>query len=414
MENNCKKNDTLKSFVHKGDVYLTFVFDDIDSSTLGVFAVSGGTYTKSLMPTFEDSSLTVDGYDGNYYFNSSLKNKVFAFNCFVERINSADLDDIRAWLRPDKVAKLIMPEEPFKFYWVKLSGISDLENIPLVDEETGEAVFTGNFTLTFNTVGQPVGYGMGYYADDVLDFYQYGDIINVLPSDLTRYGLLKKQNMPSTGFKLTDGTTKGALYNPGTHHVMPYVKIKVTEAGLHNGAHVLPDGSNLIIKNNTRGLVTVVDLSGVPQYSEMTLEFSRGNYFLNDEDCTSRISGDLFQITGRGIVENFEDSLFSLDFTNSLNIQIDPSIRKFRSTDANKVVFLKNIANTGSEYGLGGRISPFIDFFENKIKLDLVLDEIFETVGEIFITTADDLEYQVNIGADSELEIEYYLVPRYL
>jgi hypothetical protein len=415
MENNCNKRDTLKNYVHKGDMYLTFVFDDVDSSIMGVFAVSDGTYVKNILPSFEDSNMIADGYDGRYYFGTSLRDKVFSFDCFVERLDASDLDELRSWLRPDKVAKLILPEEPFKFYWVKLSAISDLSNIPLVDEETGEALFTGKFSLTFITVGQPIGYGMGYYTDDVLDFYQYGDIINVLPSDLTKYGLLKKQEMPSTGIELTNGITNGALYNPGTHHVMPYTIIKIKEAPLLEGAHVLPEGSFLTIKNKTRGLVTVVDLSGLPQYSEMRFDFQRGHYFLNeDADSSSRVSGDLLQISGRGILEKIEDCSFSLNMLGNLIIQKDPLKRKFRNTDANKVVFLENIANTGSEFGLGGRVSPDIDFINNILTLDLELSEIFIESGEIFLTTADELEYELNVGEGGVLEIDYYVIPRYL
>ncbi len=46
----------LMDVVDKGEIYLTFVFDGIDSSQVGVASVTGGgTYDTPILPTFEDN-----------------------------------------------------------------------------------------------------------------------------------------------------------------------------------------------------------------------------------------------------------------------------------------------------------------------------------------------------------------------
>ena len=44
--------------VDKGEIYLTFVFDGIDSTQVGVVSVSdGSTYDTPVLPTFTDNAL---------------------------------------------------------------------------------------------------------------------------------------------------------------------------------------------------------------------------------------------------------------------------------------------------------------------------------------------------------------------
>ena len=74
----------IMDVIDKGEIYLTFVFDGIDSSQIGVASVSdGSTYDTPILPEFSDNSLEVDGYDGKYYFNTRLSQKSFTYNCFM-------------------------------------------------------------------------------------------------------------------------------------------------------------------------------------------------------------------------------------------------------------------------------------------------------------------------------------------
>ena len=77
----------IMDVIDKGEIYLTFVFDGIDSSQIGVASVSdGSTYDTPILPEFSDNSLEVDGYDGKYYFNTRLSQKSFTYNCFIDNL----------------------------------------------------------------------------------------------------------------------------------------------------------------------------------------------------------------------------------------------------------------------------------------------------------------------------------------
>lgn len=74
---------------------------------------------------------------------------------------------------------MILSDQPFKYYLVKPVSVSTLSAYPLTNVQTptnsvlgdfldGDVVYTGNFTVTFETVGSAYGYGMSYYRDDLI------------------------------------------------------------------------------------------------------------------------------------------------------------------------------------------------------------------------------------------------------
>ena len=86
----------IMDVIDKGEIYLTFVFDGIDSSQIGVASVSdGSTYDTPILPEFNDNSLEVDGYDGKYYFNTRLSQKSFTYNCFIDNLSAFEFDQLR-------------------------------------------------------------------------------------------------------------------------------------------------------------------------------------------------------------------------------------------------------------------------------------------------------------------------------
>ena len=166
--------------VKAGEVWSTFTFDGIDCADLGVYAISNSsTYTTNLEPTFTDKKTNVTAYDGQYYYGTQITGQKFTFNMFAENLSLKELNRLRAWLNPRHIGKLITSDEPYKFYYVKPTSISNLSNIPLTNIQTpadsilniyteGDLVYTGKFSITFETVGTAYGYGMSYYRDDFI------------------------------------------------------------------------------------------------------------------------------------------------------------------------------------------------------------------------------------------------------
>ena len=49
-----------------------------------------------------------------------------------------------------------------------LTTIQTPQNHPIGSYLKGDVVYTGNFTVTFETVGSAYGYGLSYYRDDLI------------------------------------------------------------------------------------------------------------------------------------------------------------------------------------------------------------------------------------------------------
>ena len=166
--------------VKAGELFTTFIFDGIDCADMGIYSVTNsGTYTLQLEPTFKDETLEVPAYDGKYYYGTQYTAQQFQFNMFADNLSLDEYRDLRSWLSPRKLGKLILSDQPYKYYLVKVVSIGTLGNIPLTDIQTpsnsvlgdfleGNVVYVGRFTVTFETVGSCYGYGLSYYRDDLI------------------------------------------------------------------------------------------------------------------------------------------------------------------------------------------------------------------------------------------------------
>ena len=166
--------------VKAGERWSTFIFDGIDCADLGVYSITNGsTYTTYLTPTYKDKTTEVTAYDGQYYSGTQITGQKFTFNMFADNLTFSELTRLKAWLNPRKVGKLIFSEQPYKYYYVKPTSVSTLANIPLSEVQTpsnsvlgdmldGDAVYTGKFNITFETVGSAYGYGISYFRDDLI------------------------------------------------------------------------------------------------------------------------------------------------------------------------------------------------------------------------------------------------------
>lgn len=116
-----------------------------------------------------------------------------------------------------KIGKLIRPEEPYRYYWVKVNSVDNLGNIPLTHPDTGGVSYTGNFSITFTTVGQTCGYGMLYYQDD-LKYYEYRDIFDDTQDYYYDEGLLYREESLPMSVTMAGGENEVQIYNPGTYN----------------------------------------------------------------------------------------------------------------------------------------------------------------------------------------------------
>lgn len=288
--------------VKAGEVFTTFIFDGKDCADMGVYSTtSSGTYTMYIEPTFKDEMLDVPAYDGRYYYGTQYSTQQFQFNLFADNLSMTEYRNLRTWLKPRNVGKLILSDQPYKYYIVKITSIGALGEHPLTDAQQvvhsvlgdsveGNVVYTGKFTVTFQTVGSVYGYGLSYYRDDLVydALNKYG--IGVYPENYYYdSGLLYKDMAPA----LTRTVPANAMdfdltvYNPGSATAMPTIHLLSDES--------YSDNAFIQLDNNTLNTSTVIDLYGltgpltIDCESEVITDKNGVKYF-------GRFSGNLFEI----------------------------------------------------------------------------------------------------------------------
>lgn len=390
--------------VDKGEIYLTFVFDGIDSTQIGVVSVSdGSTYDTPILPTFTDNSLEVDGYDGRYYFNTRITQKDFTYNCFIDNLSAFQFDQLKSWIRPKKIGKLIRPEEPYRYYWVKVSSVDNLGNIPLTHPDTGGVSYTGNFSVTFTTIGQSCGYGMFYYQDD-LKYYEYRDIFDSTQDYYYDTGLLYKEEMLPLHVTRTAGTWDPQIYNPGTYRSK--IRLQITpSADIASGV--------ITLTNETIGDVGIVNLNNLKKGDNLVIDWGNNTYTLNDNiDYTENVHGDIMYLQPRNYVEKLDNASIAND-GNVTSISFDPSVRQVRSDDIGKTIMFKTENDPTVTTGAGGRIQS-INREGNAFILEPGAGLWTNGNASVIITLLDDLKSEINIPEGVSLDVQWQIEPRYL
>ena len=307
----------MKRAVKTGELFATFNYDGKDSADMGIYNItSGSTYTMNIEPTFSDHKLEVPAYDGKYYYGTQITGQQFQFTCFCHDLSTTEYNRLRSWLSPRRVGRLVLSDQPYKYYLVKPVTVSTLAAYPLTsvqhpqysvlgDYIGGDVVYTGNFSVTFETVGSAYGYGMSYYRDDLIydakkqygrDYYYnsgllYRDMAPTLKWDINANA--KEQKIP--------------MYNPGSAIAQPTYIIE--------NAGTFAEGSLIQITNYNTGTSTVIDLSGIG--GKITID-TMSQTITTDSDDTyyGRFSGTMVQINPftsvielpETFVENVEDT----------------------------------------------------------------------------------------------------------
>lgn len=288
--------------VKAGEVFTTFIFDGKDCADMGVYSTtSSGTYTMYIEPTFKDETLEVPAYDGRYYYGTQYSTQQFQFNLFADNLSMTEYRNLRTWLKPRNVGKLILSDQPYKYYIVKITSIGALGEYPLTDAQQvvhsvlgdtieGNVVYTGKFTVTFQTVGSVYGYGLSYYRDDLVydALNKYG--IGVYPENYYYdSGLLYKDMAPALTRTVPANATDFDLtvYNPGSATAIPTIHLLSDES--------YSDNAFIQLDNNTLNTSTVIDLYGLT--GPLTIDCE--SEVITDKDGVKyfgRFSGNLFEI----------------------------------------------------------------------------------------------------------------------
>jgi phage-related protein len=370
-----------------GEEYLTFKYNEKDSSEMGVYSITeGNRYKRSIEPEFEDSVLNVPGYDGEYYYGTNITKQTFALSCFAHHLTLPEYDRMRVWLHPRTVGKLVLPDHPYKYYIVKPEEISELSLLALTEGQvTGEGrgfpgvfdqvVYTGNFEVMFRTIGSAYAYGFQYFRDDLLydnDFYYDS-------------GLLYKDMTPALIYDISTNTDEERLkiYNPGTVEAKPTINIDL-------GATALDDNSFIKFQNTSTGTTSFVNVSGLKD--EVTLSFMDSTIVDSDSIVHhGRVLGtnlsiapkrDILYIPETHVVINPDgtETVFNTIYIDDNVAYIDPQFLKVDNSMVGK--FLNIFYNGGAEI-------LSVNTTENTLALDTTINggegtyDILPAVGEV-------------------------------
>lgn len=311
--------------VKPGERWTTFIFDGTDCAELGVYAItSSSTYTTNLAPTFSDKKTTVTAYDGQYYYGTQITGQKFTFNMFAENLTYSELCHLKAWLNPRHIGKLILSDQPYKYYYVKPSSVGSLANIPLSTVQTpersilgdfleGDPVYTGKFTISFETVGSAYGYGISYYRDDLVydALNRYG--FELYPENYYYdSGLLYKDMSPAMKWEIEPDKKTSYLipmYNPGDAKSYPVFKFETTTE--------LPNGAYISFMNQTTKENCIVQLGKLPA-GEIVIDFLSQTVEVITENTKTKYYG---RMTGMPITISEKNMVITIPDTITQDIE---------------------------------------------------------------------------------------------
>ncbi len=321
----------MERLVSSGEHFTTFNYNGKDSSDFGIASISnGGRYSLNIEPDFSDSTMTVPGYDGSYYYGTQIPGQSFGFNCFANGLTINEYDALRSWLNPRTGGRLILADQPYKYYLVKIESVSKLNALPLSNSQTinlfgdndrnlEETVYTGDFSINFKTVGSSYGTALSYYRDDLL--YDTGLFYDS--------GLLYKDMSPSLIYSILSNANNSILtiYNPGTAYNKPILKMNV-------GIGTLGTNTFIKVENTDMGTICYVDVSGFN--NEILIDFESQTVTHDGKSYYGRIYGQSLAVSPKQntleipeshdvLIENDEIETHNTIYVENNIVYIDPA-----------------------------------------------------------------------------------------
>ena len=224
--------------------FIDFKFGDHWASDFNLLAVSSGDrYSPPTYGSVNPNTTIVAGKTGVYKWKTQIGEKVIPINIAFDKVTMHDVNRIKQWLNPKKINKLILSEEPNKFYWCALNAEPDFSFVPFIEEtiqvgnkKVVSGVYKGEMSLQFICTDN---YGYSEEADyenvevekGILYKDKYSDTIVpwVTSSNLLENAQLYNDNniylKSFTDIESGDPTTSGIsedrpiyLYNAGTEN----------------------------------------------------------------------------------------------------------------------------------------------------------------------------------------------------
>lgn len=148
----------------KGEGFLHFAFGDFNTKSCGIYrTIEGDGLTINLSPPMQDTTADIPGGDGQYYFGTSYKSKVFDISFAFDNMSMNNLFDLKTAFRGKETKELLLfeNEEDFNFsaegvvtsvnkglYTAKVTGQPSITIIPFEDAN-GNTIYKGKGKVQF-------------------------------------------------------------------------------------------------------------------------------------------------------------------------------------------------------------------------------------------------------------------------
>lgn len=118
----------------EGDDFLAFAFGDFISSKAGIIRTSDGDrYNINLVPPMQDKTADIPGGDGQYYFGTTHKPKVFDISFAFDDLTKAQLRTLKQTFAGKEMREFCLSEESDKIYMVKVTSQPNIKALCFFD-----------------------------------------------------------------------------------------------------------------------------------------------------------------------------------------------------------------------------------------------------------------------------------------
>ena len=177
--------------------YIAFSFNDLHSlEDFGIYRTSDSNegYSDGLFPTLTDKTANIPGMDGEYFFGTQHKQKIFNIKFAFDSLTEEKLQKMKKWLNGKEPENLWFAEAPHKVYTAKVTGSSMITSIAF-HQENGSRVYKGQGSVQFtcyNPYARTPDYVLdsngqylaGNHYTSYVEFSNYEEIKNTLPHSI--------------------------------------------------------------------------------------------------------------------------------------------------------------------------------------------------------------------------------------
>jgi hypothetical protein len=112
---------------YKGEEFLYFAFGDFNSKDYNIYRTTDGSrFSHSLAPSMKDVVVDVNGSDGQYYFGTSHKTKVFDISFAFDGLTINQIRNIKVALSGKELKELYLFENIEDCTFNKLGKITNI------------------------------------------------------------------------------------------------------------------------------------------------------------------------------------------------------------------------------------------------------------------------------------------------